>query len=78
MTSHIQYTDGDPSKTHCASRDRNLDPRPRSLNLTGSRPCGRWNVEDIRSTLTLAFSTSDFHVHFHLTLTDEDGPFLFF
>lgn len=49
---------------HTVSCDRNLDSWPGSLNLTGSRPCARWNMEDIRFTLTLAFSTSDFHMHF--------------
>lgn len=66
---HVQFPDGDPSKTHCVSCDRSLDSWPGSLNLTGFRPCGRWNRVDIRFTLTLAFSTSDFYMH--LTLTDE-------
>ena len=29
-------------------------------------------MEDIRFLLTLAFSTSDYYMHFHLTLTDEE------
>lgn len=49
-----------------------LDSWPRSLNLTGSRPWGRWNMEDIRWALTPAFSTSDLYMHSHLTLTDDE------
>lgn len=75
---HVQASDGDPSKTHWVPRDHNLDSWPGSLNLTGSWPCWRWNMEDIRFTLTLAFSTSDFYMRFPLTLTDEELPFLFF
>lgn len=59
-----------PKRT--VSCDHTLDSWPGSLNLTGSWPCWRWNMGDIRFTMTLAFSRSDFHMHFHQTLTDEE------